>query len=125
MAKGRDETPEPLELEQEVVFSGKGEEEEDELLSAPPKLQDIFDEPPWPCPYDRRISYEEQVEIAKKVEKEWKYQRLLQEYEDTRRFGFVKNAEVLNARVAMLGLMLGWLTERITGFTILEQLGLQ
>lgn len=39
-------------------------------------------------------------------------------------FGFTEVAELLNGRAAMLGIVIGILTELLTGKGILEQLGL-
>lgn len=38
-------------------------------------------------------------------------------------FGFTKTAELLNGRIAMIGFVIGVLTELITGQGILSQIG--
>jgi len=43
---------------------------------------------------------------------------------DNSRFGFVKFAENLNGRLAMLGFVIGISTELLTGQSILSQIGL-
>ncbi|MDJ0703066.1 MAG: chlorophyll a/b-binding protein [Leptolyngbyaceae cyanobacterium MO_188.B28] len=40
------------------------------------------------------------------------------------KFGFTRFAETWNGRLAMLGILIGLLTELITGKSILSQLGL-
>jgi hypothetical protein len=40
------------------------------------------------------------------------------------KFGFTFNNELLNGRMAMMGLAIGFLTEVLTGHGILSQLGL-
>ncbi|MGY6530406.1 MAG: chlorophyll a/b-binding protein [Cyanobacterium sp.] len=44
--------------------------------------------------------------------------------EDKGKFGFTSSAENLNGRLAMLGFVIGILTELLTGQGILSQLGL-
>jgi hypothetical protein len=43
---------------------------------------------------------------------------------DKEKFGFTPEAEILNGRIAMLGFVIGVLTELITGQGVLSQLGL-
>eukprot|EP00741_Cyanophora_paradoxa_P020977 tig00021319_g20251.t1 len=123
----------PLVLETEIIV----EEDEDEDENVANKLNRVsatsvgdFDNPSFECPYPNdkikggRITFDEQVAIAKRLTADWEYDRLMEVYERKRLFGMTPRAEVINGRVAMLGLLLGWLTERITGFTFLEQIGL-
>eukprot|EP00274_Cyanoptyche_gloeocystis_P005650 CAMPEP_0196653948 /NCGR_PEP_ID=MMETSP1086-20130531/3614_1 /TAXON_ID=77921 /ORGANISM="Cyanoptyche gloeocystis , Strain SAG4.97" /LENGTH=221 /DNA_ID=CAMNT_0041985411 /DNA_START=121 /DNA_END=786 /DNA_ORIENTATION=+ len=114
-----------LELTDEVIT----DKDDYELInSAPEPLSDEafeFDNPPWECPYpDGRITFEEQARIAKIMEKEIKYQRLVADYEKKKLFGFSPNAEVINARVAMFFFIVALITEKASGASMLEQIGL-
>jgi hypothetical protein len=51
-------------------------------------------------------------------------ERLQREYDATRKFGFVKNAERFNGRTAMFFFVVGLLTEYWTGYTMPQQIEL-
>jgi hypothetical protein len=59
-----------------------------------------------------------------KLAAKFKQERLQREYEDSQKFGFVKNAERFNGRLAMFFFVVGLLTEYWTGYTIPQQIEL-
>lgn len=74
---------------------------------------------------DFSFTPEELQEQAKRLDRlaeEWRQERLEQEKEANRKFGFTPFAETLNGRLAMSFLVVGLLTEHWTGFTIVDQI---
>jgi hypothetical protein len=59
-----------------------------------------------------------------KLAARFKQERLQREYAASRKFGFVKNAERFNGRMAMFFFVVGLLTEYWTGYTIPQQIEL-
>jgi hypothetical protein len=64
----------------------------------------------------------EQARRLDKLAKEWREERLQEEREANRKFGFVPFAETINGRFAMFFFIVGLLTEYWTGFTIVDQI---
>lgn len=58
------------------------------------------------------------------LEATFKQERLVKEYVESRKFGFVKYAELLNGRSAAFFFVVGLLTEYWTGYTIPQQVEL-
>ncbi|EME32199.1 high light inducible protein isoform 1 [Galdieria sulphuraria] len=76
-------------------------------------------------PIDFSFTPEELREQARKLDElaeVWREERLQQEREANRKFGFTPFAETLNGRLAMSFLLIGLLTEYWTGFTIVDQI---
>ena len=65
-----------------------------------------------------------EIDLAKqatdlgKLEDKWRREREIREYEDSKKVGFVGQAELLNGRTAMFFLITGLLTELWTGISL-------
>ena len=64
------------------------------------------------------VTLAKQVTALDKLESSWRKQRLQEEYEASKKVGFVEGAEKLNGRFAMFFLVTGLLTEYWTGISI-------
>lgn len=64
------------------------------------------------------VSLAKQATAMDKLEAGWRKERLISEYDDDKRIGWVEGAEKLNGRAAMFFLVTGLLTELWTGYTI-------
>jgi hypothetical protein len=60
--------------------------------------------------------------LLKNLEEEWKRERISKEELKNKKFGFTKNSEILNGRLAMFFLVTGLLTELWASQTIPEQI---
>jgi len=58
----------------------------------------------------------------KALSEKWKKERLLKEENNKKTFGFTKNSEILNGRMAMFFFITGLLTEFWTGQTVPGQI---
>mmetsp|Transcript_25482 Transcript_25482/g.58935 ORF Transcript_25482/g.58935 Transcript_25482/m.58935 type:complete len:101 (-) Transcript_25482:358-660(-) len=58
----------------------------------------------------------------KSLSEKWKKERIAKENFDKKAFGFTKNSEILNGRIAMFFIITGLLTEIWTGQTIPDQI---
>lgn len=67
------------------------------------------------------VTLAKQVTALDQLETKWRKERLQQEYEDSKKVGFVGEAELLNGRFAMFFLVTGLLTELWTGYSIPQQ----
>lgn len=59
-----------------------------------------------------------------RLTEQFKQERLVREYEESRKFGFVEFAETVNGRSAAFFFVVGLLTEYWTGYTIPQQIEL-
>jgi hypothetical protein len=59
-----------------------------------------------------------QVAALDKLETAWRKERLTTEYEESKKVGFVGEAELMNSRFAMFFLATGLFTEAVTGVSI-------
>lgn len=64
------------------------------------------------------VTLAKQVTALDKLESQWRKERLQKEYEDSRKVGWVGEAELLNGRFAMFFLVTGLLTELWTGVSL-------
>jgi Chlorophyll A-B binding protein len=64
------------------------------------------------------ITLAKQVTALDKLETQWRKERLQREYEESKKVGFVAEAELANGRFAMFFLLTGLLTELWTGISI-------
>ena len=60
--------------------------------------------------------------LLKNLEEKWKRERISKEELKNKKFGFTKNSEILNGRLAMFFLVTGLLTELWASQTIPEQI---
>lgn len=67
------------------------------------------------------IDLAKQVTALNQLEEKWKKQRQEIEYEESKKVGWVPEAELLNGRAAMFFLVTGLLTEYWTGFSFPAQ----
>ena len=67
------------------------------------------------------VTLAKQVTALDQLETKWRKGRLQREYEESKKVGFVAEAELMNGRFAMFFLVTGLLTELWTGFSMPQQ----